>query len=237
MTKIERPKSLTEIAADRLRDDIVSGRIAMGSALSEGALADSLGISRTPIREALMRLQTEGLVKVMPQKGTFVFTVDAKELKDICDLRTALETMALRFAIKRHADAFAEALDTVVSRMTRARRAGDTAEYLRQDSAYHATIFDYCDNAYLADAYQTIAAKMAALRTQLGGDPEHMRKSYEEHKAIAKAVRGRDVDEALSILEGHIGRKEGSYWQTGKAVELKAVSDARSPRAEPETVR
>ena len=218
MSKIERPKSLTEIALDRLRDDIVAGRLETGASLSEGALADSLGISRTPVREALMRLQTEGLVTVVPQKGTFVFTVDSKELMNICDLRVALETAALRFAIERNAALFATALQEIVDDMTKARKRGSTREYLRLDTEFHAEIFRHCDNRYLVEAYQLIAAKMAALRTRLGTDPDHMRKSYEEHGRIAAAVRGRDVTKALSILTGHIGGKEGSYWMTDDAV-------------------
>ncbi len=219
MSKIERPKSLTEIATDRLRDDIISGRIGLGEALSEGTLAETLGISRTPIREALMRLQTEGLVSVVPQTGTFVFTVDAKQLRDICDVRVALETMALRLALERDPAGLAGALTDVVAAMTDARAADDPAGYLRLDSRFHLTLFAHCDNAYLSDANQVIAARMAALRNRLGTDPAHMKKSFEEHKAIAKAVKRGNADKAIAVLEGHIGRKEGSYWQTDRAAE------------------
>ncbi len=227
MQRIERPKSLTEIAAERIREDIVTGRIGLGEALSESVLAASLGISKTPIREALMRLQIEGLVTIVPQKGTFVFRADAKKIKDLCDVRSALEPMALRFALQRNPADFAASLQEIVGAMTAAREAGDTSAYLRLDNRFHACFFAHCDNAFLAEAYNTLAAKMAALRTRLGTDPGHMKKSYEEHKAMARAVAERRVEDALEILEGHIGRKEGSYWDEGEVLDRLAADSAQ----------
>ena len=237
MQRIERPKSLTEMAAERIREDIVTGRIGLGEALSEGALAASLGISKTPIREALMRLQIEGLVTIVPQKGTFVFRADAKEIKDLCDVRSALEPMALRFASQRNPSALAESLQAIVAAMTAARDAGDTAEYLRLDSRFHACFFEHADNAFLTEAYNTLAAKMAALRTRLGTDPGHMKKSYEEHKAMARAIVERRLDDALGILEGHIGRKEGSYWDEGEVLDRLATDAARGDRPQTAAMR
>lgn len=212
MRQLERPKSLTEMAADHIRAAIVNGDLLMGTALSEGSLAKELGISKTPVREALFRLRNEGLVTIVPQKGTFVFTADAKELKDICDLRAALETTALTFAVRRNADAFTAALRRVTTAMTDARQNDDTKTYLHLDTDFHGLFFDYCDNPYLKEAYRLIAAKMAVLRLQLGTDPAHMEKSYREHLDICAAVAAGQVAPALEILEGHIARKEGSYW-------------------------
>ncbi len=96
--------------------------------------------------------------------------------------------------------------------MQRRREQQDTAAYLRLDTAFHAAFFEHCQNPYLSDAYQTIAAKMAAMRHRLGDHADHMAKSFAEHSQIAEAVEAGEIDRALKILEGHIGRKEGSYW-------------------------
>jgi len=218
LTEVEpicRPQSLTEIAVDAIREEILTGRFEMGAALSENQLAAAFGISRTPIRDALSRLEQEGLVQVVAQTGTFVFTVDQQEFRDICDFRTTLEMTALRSCCERDGAQLAGDLDGIVEAMVAARAVGDTTAYLRQDTEFHAALFRNCGNRYLADAYQLIAAKMATLRHKLGGDEAHMAKSFDEHKAILAAVQAGDVDEALAILEGHVSRKEGSYWFIG----------------------
>ena len=215
--KIARPQSLTDIAAEKIRDEILAGRFEMGSALSENQLAGAFGISRTPIRDALSRLEQEGLVQVVAQKATFVFTMDEHEFRDICDFRTTLELTALRCALRRHRLPLADGLDDVVTAMTAARDAGDTTRYLNLDTEFHATLLRHCGNSYLIDAYQLIAAKMATLRNKLGRDEMHMAKSFDEHKRIAAAVRDSDDDLARSLLKGHVSQQEGSYWSAGAA--------------------
>ena len=87
------------------------------------------------------------------------------------------------------------------------------------DTAFHAAFFQHCENRYLVEAYQVIAAKMAALRYKLVRAPQHMDRSYRGHRAIAAAVRGRDAAAAMGLLEGHIGRKDGSFWNTDGAAD------------------
>src|SRR5690606_4835503 len=94
MQRIERPRSLTELVADALRREIVEGELQLGAALSEARIAQRLEVSRTPVREAFTRLEREGLLRTEPQRGTFVFTLSAKELTDICHLRVVLEIAA-----------------------------------------------------------------------------------------------------------------------------------------------
>ena len=209
---IERPRSLADIVTDRLRADIVDGRYDLGQTLRETALAHDLGVSRTPVREALTRLEMEGLVVVEQPRGASVFRPSRQELEDICDLRVCLESSALRYAVQRGRRGISEALAGIVEAMRERREQADTAGYLRLDTAFHAAFFAHCRNSYLSDAYQTIAAKMAAMRHRLGDHDDHMAKSFVEHSEIAEAVEAGAIDRALQILEGHIGRKEGSYW-------------------------
>ncbi len=209
---VERPRSLTEVVTDRLREDIVRGRYDLGAALRETTLARDLGVSRTPIREALMRLGMEGLVVEAP-RGASVFRPSSKELEDICDLRVILESNALALAVRRDREGIAGTLKGIVNLMAERRENGDTAGYLDLDSRFHATFFEHCNNRYLSDAYQIIAAKMAALRNRLGDHSDHMAKSFAEHQQIATMVAAGEIEMALEILEGHVGRKEGSYWE------------------------
>lgn len=212
MMQIERPKSLTGLVTDALRQEIVAGDLEPGAALSEAKIAARLAVSRTPVREAFQRLELEGLVRTEPQRGTFVFTLGPKELTDICDLRVCLETRALALSLQRDRGRLAAALEQIVEAMTAAREAGDDRGYLLLDTAFHQVLFDHADNRFLNEAYQTIAAKMAALRNRLGAHPDHMAKSYGEHRRIAALVAAAALEEATRLLVAHIGRKEGSYW-------------------------
>jgi DNA-binding GntR family transcriptional regulator len=168
-------------------------------------------ISKTPVREALARLQTEGLVTIVPRRGTFVFALTGKQVGEISELRLALEGTALRFAFEQNRQAFLAGLARVVDRMTAAREKDDIRGYLRLDGEFHEQFFRYCDNAYLADAYRLIAVRIAALRTHLASLPSHTQKSYSEHRQITRAVAENDLERALAILDKHIDRVIRSY--------------------------
>ena len=212
MASFNRPKSLTELVTENLRDRIVAGEFELGEQLSEARIAKDLQVSRTPVREAINRLEMEGLLVVEPQRGSFVFNLEPNELAKLCDARVCLESTAMTQAILERPDNLHEALNSCVRRMTEARESGDYAEYLAQDTIFHQSLFDCADNRFLNEAYQTIALKMAALRNRLGRYPDHMAKSYREHGEMVEAVKERDTDKALKILKSHIDRKEGSYW-------------------------
>ena len=203
---IDQPKSLTELAVVRLREAIVEGDLALGERISEASLAAALGISKTPVREALARLQTEGLVTISPRRGTVVFMVSAAEVRAISELRLTLETTALSLAITRNGRSFVVDLGEVVDKMTAADARGDDRQYLRLDAAFHEQFFRHCDNGYLADAYRLIAAKIAALRTHLSIRPLQIEDSFAEHRAILEAAAEGSTKDAIRVLDHQIAR-------------------------------
>lgn len=212
MKLLERPKSLTELVTESIRDWIVSGRLDLGEHLSEVRVATELGVSRTPVREAMNRLEMEGLLTVEPQRGTFVFCLAPEEIAMLCDARVCLETTALRAAIRTNPQQLLERLRACTAEMTLAREKDDVSAYLALDTQFHQHFFDCSGNRFLDDAYQAIAQKMASLRNRLGRHPDHMAKSFREHIELADAVGNSDTEGALAILRLHIDRKEGSYW-------------------------
>nr|WP_321525290.1 GntR family transcriptional regulator [uncultured Cohaesibacter sp.] len=213
MNSIVRPKSLTELVSEKLRDMIVSGALELGSQLSEVRIAKDFEVSRTPVREAFNRLEMEGLLTVSPQKGTFVFSLSPHQIAMLCDARICLERTALITALEQNPDQLHKRLEDVVAEMTDALRDDRVQHYLSLDAVYHQCLFDCTGNRFLDDAYQTIAKKMAAVRHRLGHHPDHLEKSYKEHCEIAEAVGHKDLDTSLAILGHHIDRKQGSYWQ------------------------
>jgi DNA-binding GntR family transcriptional regulator len=210
---IEKPKSLTETAVDALRDAIVNGEIGLGEQLSESALAAELGLSKTPVREALLKLQSEGLVMVSPRRGTFVFSLAPGELTQICELRLALESGALHLAAERNRDQLVRAWSGILEDMRRHIAREDISAYLMSDSAFHAALIAAADNTYFSDAYGLIAAKVTTLRLKLGRDDFHRGKSIQEHQLLLDHVGKGEIGEAHAVLRRHIARKEGSYWE------------------------
>lgn len=211
--RVVRPAFLVDEVAQAIRTMIVDGVVAPGERLSENLLAAELGVSTTPVREAIGLLRQEGLVTVQPQSGTYVFKLKPGELNQLCELRFALEPAAVELALADPHSTLAADLQDIVRRMGKAQAEGQVAGYLALDTLFHATIIAASGNPYMLNAYGLIASKMAALRNRLGNDPHHMEKSMREHGEIADAIDRGDSKRARQILLGHIARKEGSYWE------------------------
>lgn len=211
MRPIERPPSLVDAVAAQLRDLIVSGELALGQTLSERNLAAAFGVSKTPVREALAQLKTEGLVLIAAQRGATVFTLSGQEVADICEWRQTLETVALKLAFERDRERLIEGLAGVVDRMHAARDKGQTKDYLAEDTAYHSVFFQCCGNRLFVETYDLMQAKIAALRTHLSVKPSHTDKSYVEHIELLDHLKNGDIDAALCCLNVHIDRTRTTY--------------------------
>lgn len=211
MKQLKRSKSLTEMALEGVREAIVTGQFKLGEPLSEIQLASTMGISKTPVREALAQLRIEGLVKIVPQSGTFVFTLSSREVVKMCELRSLLEMEALKLAFELNQKEFIGALEAIVAKMAKAQKKKNTAEYLKLDTEFHEQLFNYCDNHYIADAYSRIEGKIAALRTHLSSLPQHTQLSFTEHLEFVNALQQSDLEKAEEILDEHIGRSKETY--------------------------
>ena len=199
-----RPASLAEQAAEAIRTRIISGEFELGEALSETALAVKLGVSKTPIREAFLRLKTEGLVDIQPQRGTFVFDMTADEVRELTELREVLEIAAVRFAIRRRAKPLADALDEAVAGMRDALKNPDALKYRLIDDTFHRAIIEHAGNAFLQASYESIAFRIQALRNRLSLDPVLNKESFREHREFAALVRAGEIYRASTCLSDHI---------------------------------
>jgi DNA-binding GntR family transcriptional regulator len=208
---VERPKSLTDLAVERIRAAIVTGPLQFGEALSESVLAAMLGMSKTPVREALLRLRHEGLVEVHPQRGTFVFQLDETEVAHICQFRSVIECEALADAMKQHQADLVKALDTCLADMARASENQDTGAFPRLDTDFHDALVRHCDNSYLKASYSLISAQITALRYRLPVENEQVTHCQDNHRVVVDAIRNLDVRRAQSMLRGHIQSTRDAY--------------------------
>lgn len=211
MSTLERGPSLTEQAAEALRARIVGGALQPGEPLSEIALAAELGVSKTPVREALMQLKRDGLVEIHPQRGTFVFTMTAEQVRQLSEIRGILETAALDLAMVRNRPVLVRRWAGIVGEMRAALKEGDAAEYRALDGAFHRTFVELADNAYLLDAFGTIASRVQALRNRLSLEAELNRSSFADHVAFLKLARAGDRAGAAALLTRHIGWTRDHY--------------------------
>ena len=218
---LKRPRSLRELALEHLRENIVNGTLKMGQVLSERTVSEELGVSKSPVREALAQLRDEGLVVIEPQKGARVFSLSDEEVTQICDFRQAIETAAFELALSRNPDALAADMEDIVQKMKTAQKNGRVATYLSLDTAFHELIFIHCENDYLAASYSRYVGKIAALRTHLSDLPQHTELSFKEHQQIASAIRKGDRKKIRRLLSEHIDRTRQVY--TKSTTDLKAV--------------
>jgi len=208
---LARPKSLRELALEHLRESIVDGSLKMGQVLSERRISEELGVSKSPVREALAQLRDEGLVSIEPQKGARVFTLSEPEVTQICDFRQAIEAAAFELALARDRVGLAKGMQQVVSEMERARANGNEKQYLALDTTFHHLIFTHSGNDYLTASYSRYIGKIAALRTHLSKLPHHTQLSFDEHKGIALASKEGDLDQIKFLLTEHIDRTRQAY--------------------------
>ena len=193
--------SLSEAAYNRLRSMIVRLEFAPGDVLREDDLREQLGIGRTPIREALQRLEREHFVKVVPRQGIFVTGIDVSELSMLFETRSVLEPYAARLAALRGTD---ESWDAMEEALDRTVDAADGAELLAIDRTCHEIMWKAAGNRFLIDTLDMLYAQSDRLWHLYLADVADPGHAVEEHVAILNALRSRESDIAASLVDDHV---------------------------------
>lgn len=199
--------SLTKEATMRIREAIVSGRLAFGEPLSEVQLAAAFGMSKAPVRAALIELREKGLVTIAPQAGTLVCSPTAEDITELSSFRCLIETEAMRRALSLHPDELFARLNDAVGQMAQARKHGSSTAYITADTAYHQAFIVLSDNRYLGHAYDLISGIVEALRVRLfNAGQMYRQQSFADHVEILRALRRHDIDAAVHIIDDHVMR-------------------------------
>ncbi len=197
-------RTLWEQVRERLREDILGGDLPAGTVLSEAALADSFGVSRGPVREALGRLATEGLVTITPRRGAIVTELSAHEFVEAYQVREALETFAIRLAVPRLEDSDLARLRELHEEMIQHAERGEVNAFFEANAAFHDTFARGSGNSKLNEVYGLLMDQMGRYlprSLELRGTLE---KSNAEHSAILEAVEAGDAERAARLLADHI---------------------------------
>jgi len=203
MKQITRPKSLTALVAEQIRELIVNGDIELGALLSENDVANQLSVSRTPVREALQKLELERLVQIIPQRGTFVFQFNESELEQTCKMREILEVGALSICLQKDRAGLLRQLDAMLEQGKQALGA-DPHSFHEADAAFHAALIEASHNRDLIDAYQNIINRIRSLLNRLARTPKDLLGSHQDHVKLVELIRQNKDDEAIIMLGWHV---------------------------------
>lgn len=206
MIRNSRPEDsapLADAVYDRLKNDIFDFRLLPGSALSENEIAAQVGVSRTPVREALLRLAREGFVERHAKSGWSVKALDFEHFEHLYDVRVILELAALaKLCAGDHGTAL-EGLKSVWLVPPGERRSGPI-EVGQLDEAFHATLVRAAGNPELARIHEDITERIRIIRRLDFTQPERIARTYDEHAAILRAVLARKAPQASLLLRSHI---------------------------------
>ncbi|HMO58107.1 MAG TPA: GntR family transcriptional regulator [Roseiflexaceae bacterium] len=188
-------RTITEQVLVRLRDLILSGGLAPGSRIDQAEMARRFGTSLVPVREALARLQSSGLVRIVPHRGVFVEDLSLDEMIDIYHMREVLEEHAARDAAAHLSDSDIVQLERLVDQMEQLAADGDIAAFLRHTREFHFTIYRAARRRHLLQALQQLWDQSERYRQlQIHLLPGRMREALFENQAILQACRHRDAD-------------------------------------------
>lgn len=191
---------------ERLRRLVTSGVYAPGALMPEVALAQEFQVSRTPIREALKQLETEGLVEIRPRVGTFVRIPTRREIVELFQLKVSLEGLAANLLARRGPAAELKTLARNLAESEEAARSDQTEEYARLVHEFHWTIVLGADNAKLAEHYERLMNQLAYHRIVLQTieRPGRLVASTGEHRAVLEAILQKDPIGAEFAMRGHV---------------------------------
>jgi DNA-binding GntR family transcriptional regulator len=204
------PKPLHDDVAHTLRERIFAGELAPGVFLDEIALAEGLGISRTPLREALKVLTAEGLVRHEPRRGCFVNQVTEQDLDDIFPVIALLEGQCAHQAALRATDADLAALDVLHQRLVDHALARRINDYYATNFAIHEAIITLADNRWLAQVIGDLRKLVKLSRLQQLHAPGRLDQSLSEHLAVFAALKARDAQGAEAAMRTHITRQRAA---------------------------
>ncbi len=217
---------LSRQAYDILLHNIVSQRFKWGQKLQINELAEQLGISRTPVKEALNLLAAEGLIELIPQVGTFVKSFTRHEIAEIFDIRRALEVLAAESLLDHMVPPDLVRLETLVTNMEAAFKKGtDLLSYVHRNYEFHETLVQLSGNRRLLRVYQTLHVSVRA--TQISVNRETWKESFEEeareHRAIISAIQAGNRSKLMTAIALHVERSKQRLIQSMKRRELEKM--------------
>ncbi|SHH32680.1 GntR family transcriptional regulator [Tepidibacter thalassicus] len=206
--KLENYKPLREIVFEYLREAILKGKLEPGQRLMEVQLAEQLGVSRTPVREAIRKLELEGLVVMLPRKGAYVADVSLKDIIEVLEIRGALEGLAASVAAERMTEEDLEKLELISYEFKKSLENKDIEMMVQKDIELHDIIFNSTNNQKLIQINNSLREQVYRFRVTYISDYDTSKNLVKEHEDIIEAIYNRDSKLAMERAMAHIENAE-----------------------------
>ena len=210
--------SLRDLAYARLREALLDGRLTAGSRINERTLATTLGVSTTPIKDALRRLESEGLGVPLPRRGTYVATLDPEDTHELVLLRAALEGTAARLAAERVGPDEKTKLPDLLSQMELLTGAGKGNLLVDVNEAFHLEIHRLSRSPRISRMVESLRIHDRATRNRILSEADEMQRALGEHQKIAKAILTKKPEAAENAMREHVLRSARFYEIMGPSV-------------------
>ncbi|MDR3289010.1 MAG: GntR family transcriptional regulator [Peptococcaceae bacterium] len=209
--KLDSYKPLREIVFESMREAIIGGVLKPGERLMEMQLADEMGVSRTPVREAIRKLELEGFVVMVPRKGAYVAGVSLKDVADVFEIRTALESLAAGLAAERVTEEEIEQMERLVHWAE--EKEPTLEQILEMDTSFHALVYKASRNPWLTQILENLWEQIQRFRSTSLAVPGRGKEAILEHRGIIEAIALHRPEEAQELAAAHIAAAETVFLQ------------------------
>lgn len=196
--------SLSSRVFHTIRENILDGKYAKNEELREKTIGEELGVSRTPVREALRQLELEGLVSIVPNKGAYVVGISQKDMRDIYEIRCRLEGLCARWAAAKISKEQLDELEEIVFRAEFHVKKGNAEQLVELDNQFHETLYKAADSKELQRVLSDFHHYLQRVRKITLTDETRAAESNKEHMMIVEALKEHDADKAERLASRHI---------------------------------
>ena len=211
--QLDNYQPLRDLVFEALREAIINGTLKPGERLMEVQLAEEMGVSRTPVREAIRKLELEKLVVRVPRKGAYVADISKTEIAEVFEIRRALEGLAAQLAADRATDDQLETLERYLFRISEAIDKGDLEATIMLDTEFHNELYQAANNERLGEMINNLREHIQRYRSTSLAHPGRMKQALSEHRRIVESIGKRDATLAKKLAEEHIINAENSLMQ------------------------
>ena len=206
--RLDSYQPLREVVCETLREAIREGILQPGERLMEIQIAEELGVSRTPVREAIRKLELEGYVVMLPRRGTYVANLSIKDINEVFEIRSSIDALAAGLAAERITEDELEKMEHMLVATVDAFEHGDMERVVEFDSQFHDVLYCASRNDRLVGIISNLREQLTRFRSISMAQPGRMKETMDEHRRMVEAIAQRDVELAQSIAREHMENAE-----------------------------
>lgn len=206
--KLDAYKPLRDIVCEAMRQAMVDGVFHPGERLMEIQLAEDLGVSRTPVREAIRKLELEGFVVIIPRRGTYVADISIRDINEVYEIRIALDVLAAGLAAARISSEDFLKLNDYLRKIEECIENNDTDKLVELDVAFHDVLYHASNNKRLVGIISNLREQMTRIRTRSMNYRDRRHETFQEHKKLVAAIADKNIEEAKRIAREHLENAE-----------------------------